>query len=86
MGLVDMFSAEDRVAVKFSDFYALIKGCTEREIITNGLKNCIPHAHILAMLDELPEQSESTDSKQPNMPMSCVDDMAVNMARYSKEE
>lgn len=85
MGLVDMFSAEDRVAVKFSDFYELIKGFTEREIITNGLKHRIPHAHILAKLDELPEQSESTDSKQPDLPMSCVDDKAVNMARYSKE-
>lgn len=85
MGLVDMFSAEDRVAVKFSDFYELIKGCTEREIITNGLKHRIPHAHILAMLDELPEQSEVAD-KQPDLPMRCVDDMAANMARYEKEE
>jgi hypothetical protein len=55
MGLADVFSAEDRVAVKFSDFYELVKGCTEREVITNGLKYKIPHAHILAMLDELPE-------------------------------
>lgn len=86
MGLVDMFSAEDRVAVKFSDFYELIKGCTEREIITNGLKHRIPHAHILAMLNELPKQTESADGKQPDLPMSCVDDMAANMARYSKEE
>lgn len=55
MGLADVFSAEDRVAVKFSDFYELVKGCTEREVITNGLKYKIPHAHILAMLDELPK-------------------------------
>lgn len=85
MGLVDMFNAEDKVAVKFSDFYELIKGCTEREIITNGLKHRTPYAHILAMLDELPKRSESS-GKQPDLPMSCVDDMAVNMARYEKEE
>lgn len=61
MGLADMFSAEDRVAVKFSDFYELMKGCAEREIITNGLKCKIPHTHILAMLDELPEPAEKED-------------------------
>lgn len=61
MGLADIFSAEDRVAVKFSDFYELVKGCTKREIITNGLKYKIPHAHILAMLDELPEAAEKED-------------------------
>lgn len=55
MGLADILSAEDRVNVRFSDFYNLVKGCTECEVITNGLKHSIPHAHILAMLDELEE-------------------------------
>lgn len=58
MGIMDMFNAEDRVNVKFSDFYNLVKGCTEREVITNGLKHKIPHAHILAMLDELGESEK----------------------------
>ncbi|MEG1562509.1 MAG: hypothetical protein RR365_02090 [Bacteroides sp.] len=63
MGLVDIFNAEDRVSVKFSDFYALIKGCAEREIISNGLRYKIPHAHIQAMLGELTEErSESTQA------------------------
>lgn len=65
MGLADVFSAEDRVAVKFSDFYELVKGCTEREVITNGLKYRIPHAHILAMLDE------HTEPKRD--PVRCAD-------------
>lgn len=64
MGIVDMFSAEDRVAVKFSDFYELVKGCTEREVITNGLKYRIPHAHILAMLDELPKTDDAVDGRK----------------------
>lgn len=55
MGFADLFSAEDRVSVKFSDFYELVKGCAEREVITNGLRHSIPHAHILAMLGELEE-------------------------------
>lgn len=50
MGILDAFAAEDRVDVKFSTFYELVKGCAEREFITNGLKHKIPHAHILAML------------------------------------
>ena len=49
MGILDAFAAEDRVDVKFSTFYELVKGCAEREFITNGLKHKIPHAHILAM-------------------------------------
>lgn len=48
---MDMFSAEDRVSVKFSDFYNLVKGCTERDVMINGLKNYVPGYQILAMLD-----------------------------------
>jgi hypothetical protein len=61
MGILDAFAAEDRVDVKFSTFYELVKGCAEREFITNGLKHKIPHAHILAMLGELPEPGGAAD-------------------------
>lgn len=61
MGILDAFTAEDRVDVKFSTFYELVKGCAEREFITNGLKHKIPHAHILAMLGELPEPGVAAD-------------------------
>lgn len=61
MGILDAFAAEDRVDVKFSTFYELVKGCAEREFITNGLTHKIPHAHILAMLGELPEPGVAAD-------------------------
>lgn len=61
MGIFDVLAAEDRVDVKFSTFYELVKGCVEREFITNGLKRKIPHAHILAMLGELPEPEVAAD-------------------------
>ena len=61
MGILDAFAAEDRVDVKFSTFYEPVKGCAEREFITNGLKYKIPHAHILAMLGELPEPEVAAD-------------------------
>ena len=40
MGLVDAFGAEDRVQVKFSDFYELVKGCTQRDQMLNAI-NCM---------------------------------------------
>lgn len=61
MGILDAFAAEDRVDVKFSTFYELVQGCAEREFIINGLKYKIPHAHILAMLGELPEPEVAAD-------------------------
>lgn len=61
MGILDAFAAEDSVDVKFSTFYELVKGRAEREFIINGLKHKIPHAHILAMLGELPEPGVAAD-------------------------
>lgn len=46
MSLVDAFSAEDRVDVKYSDFYALVKGCTERDILMNAVKAKVPYDYI----------------------------------------
>ena len=41
MGLADCFSAEDRVQVKFSTFYELVKGCTQRDfrLCLNGSRS-----------------------------------------------
>lgn len=64
MGILAAFAAEDRVDVKFSTFYELVKGCAEREFISNGLKRKIPHAHILAMLGELPEPEVAADAQK----------------------
>lgn len=50
MGIIDAFSAEDRVEVKFSVFYDLMKEATKAEIMANGVKTRIPHEHIEAML------------------------------------
>lgn len=37
MGLADTFGAEDRVQVKFSDFYKLMKQATQYEIAMNAV-------------------------------------------------
>ena len=38
MGLADTFGAEDRVQVKFSDFYKLMKQATQYEIAINAVR------------------------------------------------
>lgn len=46
MGMMDAFNAEDRVEVKFSDFYAMMKGCTQREMLMNGINCNVPHQYL----------------------------------------
>lgn len=49
MGIVDMFNSEDRVQVKFSDFYSLVKEATKAEFLMNGIKNCVDHSSMYTM-------------------------------------
>lgn len=49
MGIVDMFSSEDRVQVKFSDFYNLVKEASKAELLLNGVKNGVDHASMYTM-------------------------------------
>lgn len=46
MGIVDAFSREDRVEVKFSDFYGLMKQAAQYEIAMNAVNCDVPHAYI----------------------------------------
>lgn len=46
MGIVDAFSAEDRVQVKFSEFYELMKEATKAELIMNAVNCGVPHRFI----------------------------------------
>jgi len=50
MGLADSFSREDRVEVKFSDFYSLVKGCTQRDMMQNAVNTDVPHEFIRSMV------------------------------------
>lgn len=62
MGLADVFSSEERVPVKFSEFYELMKGCTERELLTNAVKARVPHEYIEAVLTGVPVQEVDHES------------------------
>lgn len=48
MGLCDAFSGEDRVQVKFTDFYNLMHQAVKGEFIMNGAKHGVPNECLLA--------------------------------------
>lgn len=50
MGLADAFGAEDRVNVKFSDFYNMMKQCATEELIENAVNCNVPHEYIREMI------------------------------------
>ena len=59
MGLVDSLAAEDRIEVKYSDFYRLVRAEAERALLKNAVHAGIPREQILKMMsgqnDELEE-------------------------------
>ena len=64
MGIVDMFSSEDRVPVKFSDFYSLVKEATKAEFLMNGVKTGVDHSSMYSMATGEPMETQmcSADS------------------------
>lgn len=70
MGLADAFGAEDRMQVKFSDFYNLVKGCTQRDQLLNAVKCEVPYRYIREMMTgnsevvEAQRIEEGTQDKQ----------------------
>lgn len=50
MGILDAFNPEDRVSVKFSDFYKLMLEGTKAELMMNAVKCDVPHQHIREMM------------------------------------
>lgn len=61
MGLVDAFGAEDRVQVKFSDFYELVRGCTQRDQMLNAINCNVPHRYIREMVTGKSEELEKRE-------------------------
>lgn len=50
MGFIDGLTAEDRVQVKFSDFYNLVRGKVKAELMVNAIKCEVPYCQILQMM------------------------------------
>lgn len=63
MGIVDAFQAEDRVEVKFSTFYEMMKKCAEGQLIANAVKANVPHRYIREMMTGVSEK-KVTETKE----------------------
>ena len=50
MGMLDAFTPEDRVQVKFSDFYELMRESAKAEIMMNAINCDVPHRFIREMM------------------------------------
>lgn len=61
MGLADAFAAEDRVSVKFSDFYNLMKEATKAELMMNAVNCNVPHRFIRETMTGKSEKQESEE-------------------------
>lgn len=49
MGLMDALNSEDRVNVKFSDFYTLVREAAKAELVMNAVNCDVPHRYIREM-------------------------------------
>ncbi len=63
MGIMDAFSPEDRVSVKFSDFYALMRDSTKVEFMENAIKCEIPYRYIRETMTGESEAATETEDK-----------------------
>jgi hypothetical protein len=68
MGLADAFGAEDRVQVKFSTFYELVKGCTQRDLLMNGINCNVPHRYLREVMTGKSEEPELQDKLPCRIP------------------
>lgn len=68
MGLADCFNAEDRVQVKFSTFYELVKGCTQRDLLMNGINCNVPHRYLREVMTGKSEEQELPDKLPCGIP------------------
>lgn len=66
MGLMDAILTEDRIDVKFSDFYNLVKNSAKAELMLNGIKNKIDHDSIYTIVtgSHLLEQTETEEREE----------------------
>lgn len=57
MGLMDALNGEDRVTVKFSDFYTLVRESAKAELVMNAVNCDVPHRYIREMATGKGEQN-----------------------------
>ncbi len=64
MGLADTFGAEDRVQMKFSDFYKLMKQAVQYEMAMNAVECDVPHRYIRETMTGKSEVAEPQGTEE----------------------
>lgn len=57
MGFCDAIGPEDRVSVKYSDFYTLVREAAKAELVMNAVNCDVPHRYIREMATGEGEQN-----------------------------
>ena len=71
MGLADAIAREDRIEVKFSDFYKLVKQAAQFETVMNGVNCNVPHKYIREM--QTGQKEKETDAEKFMVPgVMCI--------------
>ena len=83
MGLADAFNAEDRVNVKFSDFYKLVQQAGKYENVMNGVKCNVPHRYIREMVSGVSEEPQQAEG-QPEEPAPAAGQKGKNLDKNNK--
>lgn len=63
MGLVDAFGKEDRVEIKISDLFALLKAGARSELVMNAVNCNVPHRYIREMASGKPEALQEIETE-----------------------
>ena len=66
MGMMDAFTPDTKVELKFSDFYNLVKGTTRAEMMLNGIKNEVDHDLIYKIVTGNPLHENAITKKEDN--------------------
>lgn len=66
MGIMDAFNAEDRVQIKFSTMYSMMKAAARSELLMNAVNCDVPHRYIREMASGNSEEPEMLEDKEAN--------------------
>lgn len=64
MGIMDAFNAEDRVQIKFSTMYSMMKAAARSELLMNAVNCDVPHRYIREMATGNSEEPEPMDEEE----------------------
>ena len=81
--IVDVFSAEDRVQIKISDFYQIMKDGIKAEFLMNAVKCEVPYNHILQMATGITGELQAY--KETGLSPEKIRDIDTEYQRICKE-